>query len=68
MKSVALQMARAMRGTGVLGAAAGVLLFLVALFSKASFQRILRIVVIDQWRPIGLHGSCYGLRIGRCGC
>jgi hypothetical protein len=34
MKSVALQMARAIRGTGVLGAAAGVLLFSVALFSK----------------------------------
>jgi len=40
MKSVALQMARAIRGTGVLDAAAGVLWFRVALFSKANFGRI----------------------------
>jgi len=40
MKSVALRMARAIRVTGVLDAAAGVLLFLVALFSKANFGRI----------------------------
>jgi hypothetical protein len=40
MKFVALQAARAMRVTGVLGAAAGVLLFLVALSSKANFGRI----------------------------
>jgi hypothetical protein len=44
MKSAALQMARAIRGTGALGAAAGVLLFLVALFSRASFGRIFGIV------------------------
>jgi hypothetical protein len=39
MKSGASQMERA-RGTGVLDAAAGVLLFLVALYSKANFGRI----------------------------
>jgi hypothetical protein len=37
MKSVALQMAPAIRVTGALGATAGVLLFLVALSSKANF-------------------------------
>jgi hypothetical protein len=57
MKSVGLQICRAIRLTGVLGAAAGVLLFLVVLFSKINFGRILG-VVIDRWRPIGLHGSC----------
>ena len=56
MKSGASQMARAIRVTGVLDAAAGVLLFLVALFSRANFWRIFRIV-IDRWRPIGLQGS-----------
>jgi hypothetical protein len=40
MKSVALQMARAIRVMGALGATAGVLLFLVALFAKANFGRI----------------------------
>jgi hypothetical protein len=40
MKSVELQMARAIRVTGVLDAAAGVLLFLVAPSSKANFGRI----------------------------
>ncbi len=39
MKSVALQMARVIRGTGVLTAAAGVL-FRFALSSKANFGRI----------------------------
>jgi hypothetical protein len=49
MKSVALQMARAIRVTGAPGATAGELLFLVALFAKVNFGRILRIV-IDRWR------------------
>jgi hypothetical protein len=43
MKSGASQMARAIRVTGVLDAAAGVLLFLVALSSKANFGRIFAI-------------------------
>ena len=57
-------MERATRGSGVLDAAAGVLLFLVALFSKASFEGI----VTNRWRPTGLHGSCYGQKIGRWAC
>ena len=54
MKFVALQMARTIRGGSVLGAASGVLLFLVALFSKVNFGRILENrnkPVASYWAP-----------------
>jgi len=67
MKSVALQMAQAIRVTGALGATAGVLLFLVALFSKASFGRIFG-VVINGWRPNWAPRQLLWTKIGRWAC
>jgi hypothetical protein len=64
MKSVPLQMARAIRVTGALGAAAGVLLFLVALFAKVNFGRIFG-VVIDGWRPNWAPRQLLWTKIGR---